>query len=707
MKLIRLAFAPLVVATLASVVALATVVDLTPKVESDFFFASDDPALQSSNAIASRFPTGEQVFLSARVADPLAPETLEKIDALSTTLAAVPGVTGVQSLTSGPLDPKTVPGSPLWGRLLLVADDPSLTNLVVSVSGDAQTDLVAQLEPILARHDSPSFVLRASGVPYAVEQIRRALKRDLRTFSLAALIAFGLLIALIYRSWHVVVGTLTCCVAACAVTLTVLHVLGVPIGVLTANIVTIVFVLTLSHIVFLTANGRRLAKELATEATTISLPAVAGNLAERAVAMTLPASFWAMLTTLLGFGSLLLAHAKPLRELAVSGMVGTLVAIAMAYGLYPRMWRPAANGKQPDQTNFGRPIGWVGAAVLAVVTLVAAPGLFRIETDPSLLDFFAEGGEIRDGIALIDDSGGSSPLLIEVGDPAAPEGKLDDADSFARLEALQQALDADPATGMTLSLPLLVAEARLVPLARFLPLGGLISVLGSPQFDNIARSFLTEDRTRALFLVRMREQGRTEPRRVVINRLEAMVAKAGLETAQVGGIYDLQARLGALVRSSLITGLGALMVLFAVVAILVARGARVASAMVISLVAVPIVLLGVFGHAKLPVDFISSPAANVAIALGIDGMIHLVSAVRRRRREGDGAVAAWRNARAQLAPPVLGAMAILAGGFGLFALSSFPPTQRFGLAVALGTLAAAAMTLLVLPALATIKRNPS
>jgi predicted RND superfamily exporter protein len=46
---------------------------------------------------------------------------------------------------------------------------------------------------------------------------------------------------------------------------------------------------------------------------------------------------------------------------------------------------------------------------------------------------------------------------------------------------------------------------------------------------------------------------------------------------------------------------------------------------------------------------------------------------------------------------VLGATGIICAGFGIFVLSTFPPTQRFGLAVILGTVTAATMALVVLP----------
>mgnify|MGYP000214033254 CR=1 FL=1 len=69
-------------------------------------------------------------------------------------------------------------------------------------------------------------------------------------------------------------------------------------------------------------------------------------------------------------------------------------------------------------------------------------------------------------------------------------------------------------------------------------------------------------------------------------------------------------------------------------------------------------------HLGRPLDVISSPAANVAVALGIDSMIHLVTAVRRRRLAGELAdpvgaedpqpVPAVRGAGPTLLEPVMG-----------------------------------------------------
>lgn len=698
---LELAFWPVCLLVAVALVLVVTVVDLAPRVSPDFFFATGDPALEATQAIGETFAASDQLYLAARVAEPLAAETLDKVRALSDALEAVPGVAGVLSLTHVPALPATIPTSPLWGRLLLAPDDPRLTNLIVDLEPAGEAPRRATLEAVetvVRAHDLPSFDVVMSGVPYVVELVRRALIRDLRRFSLASALVFGLLVAAIYRSWPIVAGTLVTGAAAALLTLAGNYLLGTTIGVLTANIVTIVFVLSISHIVFLTANAQRLGGELG---------ASAGGRAvvSAAVARTLPASFWSAATTLFGFLSLRLASAQPLRELAIAGATATVAAMVAAYTLYPRflararLRRGAAAGRG---SASGRPIRWWPAIALAALAAVASLGLGRLDTDPSLLAFFDPDGEIHRGIERIDRTGGSSPLVLVVRDPAdAPDApSLLDEPSDVRLRSLQTALDADPDTGVVLSLPLLVDEARRVPLVRFVPRPQLVDLLASEQFDGIANSFVDPARQRALFFLRMRETDRRSPRSAVIERTRSAIQQAGLAVDAIGGIYHLQAALGALVISSLVRGLAGLLALFVVVAAVVARAPRPAAAMVGALVLVPLLLLGTMGLLGWPVDFISSPASNIALALGIDGMIHLVAAYRRERRAGSGTALAWQRARAALGPAIVSAMAILAGGFGIFALSSFPPTARFGLAVAVGTLAAAAAALAVLPPLA-------
>ncbi len=60
------------------------------------------------------------------------------------------------------------------------------------------------------------------------------------------------MIYVIFRFAYILAGTMLACLGACVWTLMIGHLFRVRIGLLTANLATIIFVLTLSHIIFLT-----------------------------------------------------------------------------------------------------------------------------------------------------------------------------------------------------------------------------------------------------------------------------------------------------------------------------------------------------------------------------------------------------------------------------------------------------------------------
>lgn len=684
------------------------VVDLTPRVEQDFFFSTDDPQLQASQEIERLFPSRPQILVDARAPDLRSDDYIRRLGELSDALVALDGVVAVRSLTRGPIGPLDAFDSPLWRRLL-VAEDESSTLLLVELEnggGDRPNDpgaAVGRVEEVLAGFRAPDFSLSASGVPWVVEQIRRRLTRDLRVFTLTGLLVFGVVVLLLYRDAWIAVGTLSCCLAACAATLLLLRASDVPIGVLTANLATLVFVLTLSHCIYLTASHRRHFDEGAAGAVTSAL------------ALTAVPSFWCMVTTLLGFLSLRFASARPLQELGTAGAVGTVTAFVLAYLLYPaflrrrrirdRMNDPRGGGLRDRQSRekntrngvASRGITGRATAGLAAVVAVCALGLPRLDTDPSLPSYFRAGGEIRRGIERIDQTGGSSPLSLLFRDERGR--RLDSEAALERLARVQEALESDAAVGTTLSLPVLVEEARRNPMAGFLPLPALLDLLSTPDFDQVTRSFVTEDRQRGLAMLRMRERERTasENRQEVVDRLAGHFRDEGFEVQLTGGLYPLQGALSDLVRSSVMTGLGGLGLLFIGVGFAVSRSPRVTAVMLACLAGTPVFLFGVMGHLRMPLDLISSPAANVAIAMGIDSMIHLVTAVRRRAGTARASWSDWAAARREMWKPITGSALLLAAGFGIFGLSSFPPTRRFGLAVLLGLGMAAALTLSVLP----------
>jgi len=227
-----------------------------------------------------------------------------------------------------------------------------------------------------------------------------------------------------------------------------------------------------------------------------------------------------------------------------------------------------------------------------------------------------------------------------------------------------------------------------------------ISILEDPKHGSAARQFLTPDHKRALFLLRMRETVRSTPREDVIRRLERTVEREGFRTLLVGGEYSLLAQMGRLIDSSIIEGVLVLTGIFTIMGYLFSRSLRVAAAMLITLLIIPVVVRGYIAYIGMPLDFITSSAANLDLGMGVDAMIYLTM-FAKREHAGLSSWEPWSKACSHQWRPIGTSLLVICCGFGIFLLSNFPPTQRFGIFVMFGSATAASAALFMFPWLAS------
>ena len=114
----------------------------------------------------------------------------------------------------------------------------------------------------------------------------------------------------------------------------------------------------------------------------------------------------------------------------------------------------------------------------------------------------------------------------------------------------------------------------------------------------------------------------------------------------------------------------------------------------------PMVLLfGMLGWTRMPLDIGSVMTASIALGMAIDGTLHFLTFYRRARDEGAAPVEGLRSAYRYSAIPLTQSTMITALGILVFAASSFAPTSRFAVMLALLMLAALVGDLVLLPAL--------
>lgn len=698
----RMGFWSAPVFVVAILAAFLAIVDLEPEITPDFFFSSDSEIYQQDLAIQKDFPFQQKILLNVTTAGGLAdPNYIEKIGILSTRLARVTGVEDIQSITNGPDDLEAARENPLWRRLLIGEKELS-SFIVVSVNTNEFEPLVRSIEEIVEQERNQWFDIRISGLPYIVEQIRRNLNRDMRVFTLGAVFLSALMLLLVFRSPLVVAGALVACISAAMLTLVIQSIIGIPLGILTANLGTIVFVLTLSHVIFLISNWCNAARDHEDARL------------HEVLSHTLPASFWAALTTFLGFASLIFAEAKPLNELGIGGSIGTAAALVAAYTIFPAFLRLS----KVNPTNFtyalakNFPVPKKIAVILTLLVLGSASilgisGIPKLNTDPSLLSYFKEESELHKGLYFVDENGGSNPLLLVVS--REDGGKLDNDRSYEKMWDLQQSLAQHESVGSVISLPVIMAEGDQHWLGKLLPWNMLLDILSKPEYGSVTNSFVNEDRTKALFMLRMNENGRQQDRRDIVAEIQEIPGRHGFALENLGGTYFLQGELAQSVARSMTTGILTLIALFGVIAFILSGTFMVALGVMICAACICALVLGTLGVAGVPIDIISSPAINICLGLIVDDMIHLTVTAKRHLQTAKaktlGNWEAWKTALdSQAWPAVISTLTIMIG-FSVFALSDFPPSIRFGLEIVFGAGLAVILALGVFPFLVTLKQS--
>jgi predicted RND superfamily exporter protein len=686
--------------------ALFFFVDLTPRVEADFFFSRNDPQAKKSASIEEEFGAAPQVFVAVRSRELVSRQYLVRLRELTVDLDKVKGVADARSITNGPedsekaleRDPQEVfqklSESPFWSHLLL-APDRSASFVVLRLSGKDYPATVSGIDRVLKRHSRADFKLGASGVPYVGEHIRRELTRELQRFSIAAFVVFGVLVVILFRSAAVLVGTMVASLSAAFGTFIVRALAGLRTDILAPNLWTIAFVLTLSHVAYLATQWQRKERELGHE-----------RAIEESMRIVGPGSAWSLVANLLGFASLMFVSAKPLQHFGISGAIAAVLAMICAFTLFPPFLRSAQARAGRDNAIRQKAEGFftrrhlIIALSVVAATVALAPFSFRVNTDPNLPSYFSGDSSIRGGIEAIDRSGGSSPLDLVVAD--ARGGAFNNEAAYQRLTGLHRALERHRDVGSVVSIAPLMAETKRPWYSFLFSWERKLNELDKAKNERIGKTFLSEDRERGRFILRMHELKRSRPRAEVVAEIRKIVRDHGFKLVSVGGLYVLQGELSTLVEGSVVRGLGSLLAGFFLIVLIVSRSLTNAIAMTLCLAITPFSLFGVVGLFGMPLDIISAPAANVALPMGIDEMIHLSHTVRRLRSKTADAWTAWKQALKQLWAPILASMLIVTSGFALFLLSSFPPTRRLGVLVCIGAAITDLVVLIVLPAIATL-----
>ncbi|MBU2986989.1 MMPL family transporter [Saccharophagus degradans] len=344
---------------------------------------------------------------------------------------------------------------------------------------------VAEVRSVVDKYRSEAQIF-VGGITMITADMISFIRSDLVVFGTAVLLFMIVTLALIFRSWRLVVLPMAVSITAVVMMLGFISWLDWRLTVISSNFVALLLIISLSITIHLVVRYR----ENGTEHPYWSQKE---RIQETLRFMAKPCLYTA-LTTVVAFASLVVSGIRPVIDFGWMMTIGLMVALVLAFVLLPaglmalgdddplietrkrpkeacKPYKGALGGfHQPLTVYLSKVIERFGSGILLgslVVAGLSVWGISRLEVENRFIDYFKDTTEIYQGLSVIDNElGGTTTLeiivtadksdlalargefgLVDEDDPFAEADHFDESDPFETPEPLAEQdpfADADP-----------------------------------------------------------------------------------------------------------------------------------------------------------------------------------------------------------------------------------------------------------------------
>lgn len=751
--------AAILIATAAlSAFAISLVFSFTPpglRLELD---PSSEPLLPAGDPARARYEQAitefgdDQLFIVAfETDDVFAAEELRTLKRLTDTISRVDGVRSAKSLADvvdfrwdtdeqwidiGPFI-KDVPddaaklealraralANPLYLRSL-VSPDARVAAINISlkpisdgelIERDIDGQIVALLEA--ETRGNPHRRFYVAGRPHLKTSVYHLMLNDLGRLIPASLAMLALTLAVLTRSWRMVLFPLVSALLATLWVFATIAWLGRPLTLLSVLLApTLIAVGSVYGVHVLFRVDEECSEFEEGDTGEIDNPGVGQAMRALRVPVLISGA-----TTAIGFAALMLTDVPAVFELGGYSILGVVFVVALTLLVLPGALAYAAGKRAVSISVAGGldrcldaitrgVIRAPGAALVAwaIATIVAIAAIPQIEIDTDYLSFFEEDAPVRRDFESVNRLlAGATPLFVVFDSEDSSANRFRDPEVLAAIESAQHRLDGVAGVTHTASVIDLLRRLHRVfseddPAFERLPdtRGGVAELMLSiPKSDLL--SFTNVNQSRANLIVRTGEVGSAAVRKLTAS-MEEVLASEPLPsgtTATVTGNAILLARSADAIASVQPRTVTAAALAILILISLTLRSVRFGLVAMVPNVVPVLLFFGLLGAGAAPLSLPTSLIASIALGLAIDATAHYLVRYRAEREAGLEPEAAVILCNRYVGRPVATGAITLMAGFGVVGFSSFATLQHFGWLSA-GTMAICLATdLILLPAL--------
>ncbi|MFZ3044835.1 MAG: MMPL family transporter [Desulfatirhabdiaceae bacterium] len=671
------------------------------------------------------FGSDEIIRIVVRGDNIFSPGSFAMIQQLSDEVSRIKGVKRIISL---PDVKKTVDIGNKWAidqfaeRLMpismfqknLISMDHKTTAITVILSDDANRKLVIQdIEALVSRIPKPASGYQI-GIPLVSEALASLTRQDFLSLPPICMILFATMLWLIYRNINCVLLPIVCVTTALIWTFGLMALCGIAMSMLTMMVP-----------VFLMAIGIAYCLHICSE---YMHHCQSGDSPRQVVFQTFsqtafPTSL-TILTTVIGFASLLINKINVIREFAIFSCIGMVSLLIILYTLFPASLSILSTPKKtkPVFTDYlfdrliqqiidiNRRHQRIVFPIAAGISIFCIIGIFRIQAETNPMEYLKKSDPVSQHFHdIYRDLSGSFPLNVVV--RTTVSDFYENPAHVAHLSTIQQFLETLPGVDKTLSfadyLKLVnYASNRFEPQFYALPeesfeVRMLINTYRMMLGSDMLKPFMDSEFSTAsilLFTHISSANGFMETRDRILEFEKQYVLSEGVQL-EVTGLGMAIAASSHLVTRGQIKSLSLTMIIIFGLMFMLFLSWKVGTIAIVPNLFPVIINFGMMGWLNIELSMVTSLIASIAIGLSVDDTVHYLVWYNREFQKDLNRGRAMNDTLLRVGSPMIFTTITICIGFSILMLSSFKPTVTLGGMMVVIMISAMAGDILLLPGL--------
>ncbi len=596
------------------------------------------------------------------------------------------------------------------------------------------TKEIEQIREIIKKYE-PNGKIFLGGVNMIASDVIGFVKNDLVIYGFSLVLIFIFILWSIFRKIRWVIIPLFICFISIISTGGILGLFGWEVTVISSNFIALQLIITMSIVLHLIERYRELNIKYKN--------ASQYKLVINTVLSKLEPSFFAIITTVVGFGSLILSNIEPVINLGLMMSVGISTSLFLAFITFPiilmLIGKKEEYIKEANKSSFTEKCSFIvenyskTIILLAILTFVfSLSGASKLFVENSFINYFKSSTEIYKGMKEIDENlGGTSPLDIVVkfkSDDKKAEIKIQNQDEYDDFEnefkqkdddkqywfsqdkmdtiiAIHDYLETIPEIGKVQSLATLLKVGEIINKNERLD-GITLALMYNqlpPEYKNLILSpYINIEKNEARITMRIIDSNPNLRRNELLTKINTdlrEIIKNKETTYQLSNLMVLYNNMLQSLFNSQIATLGISVAILSIMFFLLFKSIKIVLIALIANVVPVSLLFGIMGWLAIPLDIMTITIAAIAMGIAVDDTIHFIHRFEEEFKVDHDYINSLRRAHNGIGHAMYYTTLVIVIGFSILMLSNLVPTIYFGLLTVAIMIAVLAADLLLLPKL--------